>query len=343
MSKVTIKEIAKICGVGVSTVSRAMNNHPDINPETKEMIMRTIDKYQYVPNNSARNLKRTESKTIALLIKGIANPFFLSMLKTFEAKIVAEGYDYVIHHVNEEQNEIDIALSLEKEKRLIGIIFLGASFLNTEEHIKQLTTPSVFCTLASIENVSENVYSSVAIDDFRESYTMTKYLIDLGHRKIALLGGREHDISIGRLRLEGYKKALEDGGIIYDKNLVFYMKEDLVPYSIENGYEIMKDTIKEEKDFTAVFALCDEMAIGAIKALNEVGKKVPEDYSVAGFDGTKHAFFYNPSLTTIVQPSDEMISKSADILFDMIEGNKDAKHVVLEAKLRVGESTAKLN
>ena len=101
MEQITIKEVAKLCGVGVSTVSRAINNHPDINEATKEMILETIRKYNYVPNNSARNLKRSDSNTIAVLIKGITNPFFSDMIKVFEQEIKRKKYTFVLQHVEE--------------------------------------------------------------------------------------------------------------------------------------------------------------------------------------------------------------------------------------------------
>ena len=125
MEQITIKEVAKLCGVGVSTVSRAINNHPDINEETKQKVLETIQKYNYVPNNSARNLKRSDSNTIAVLIKGISNPFFSEIIQVFEREITKQKYSFVLQHVEEFEDEVDIAIQLEKEKRLKGIVFLG--------------------------------------------------------------------------------------------------------------------------------------------------------------------------------------------------------------------------
>ena len=116
--EITIKDIARICGVGVSTVSRAINNHPDINPVTKQAIMDTIEKYGYIPNNSARNLKRTDAKCIAILIKGLTNPFFASMLRIIEEEVERKHYSLVLRHVEFFQDEVDVALELIKEKRL---------------------------------------------------------------------------------------------------------------------------------------------------------------------------------------------------------------------------------
>ena len=125
MADLTIKDVARICGVGVSTVSRAINNHPDINPATKQKILQVIEENNYIPNNSARNLKRTDSNTIAILIKGIANPFFLAMFNIFEQELATQDYSFILQRVQQDEDELQVALAIEKEKRLKGIIFLG--------------------------------------------------------------------------------------------------------------------------------------------------------------------------------------------------------------------------
>ena len=133
MGQVTIKDIAKICGVGVSTVSRAINNHPDINPETKQLIMDTIQEYNYVPNNSAQNLKRVESNTIALLTKGVGNPLFAEMIQTVQSDVLGKDYLFVLQQVDEMENELEVGARLANEKRLKGMIFMGGASRPKEE------------------------------------------------------------------------------------------------------------------------------------------------------------------------------------------------------------------
>ena len=127
MSEITIVEIARRCGVGVSTVSRAINNHSDINPETKKRIMEVIRETGYIPNNSARNLKRRDAKCIAVLVRGITNPFFAPMIEVVEKEVEERKYALVMRHVESHEDEVDVALELEKEKRLRGIIFMGGA------------------------------------------------------------------------------------------------------------------------------------------------------------------------------------------------------------------------
>lgn len=342
MSAITIKDIAKMCGVGVSTVSRAMNNHPDINPETKKKIMDTIAQYDYIPNNSARNLKRSESNTIAVLVKGIDNPFFQGMFQIFERQVQKTEYSFIIHRVEEREDEVAVALELEREKRLKGIIFLGGAFGNSEERLKKMDIPFVLCTVGMTDRVDKSLYSSISIDDYKESYRLVSYLCDLGHRKIAIITGKLDDESIGKLRFQGYVQALMDHGIGLDPKLVRYMKQDLREYSPENGYAVAKELLEDGVDFTALYVVSDNTAFGACKAILESGKRIPEDYSVAGFDGIKLSRYYHPSLTTMEQPCEKMAEESIRLLIDLIEGKKENQHKIFDAKLLEGESVRRI-
>lgn len=343
MEQVTIKDIARICGVGVSTVSRAINNHPDINPETKEMINRVIREYGYVPNNSARNLKRTEAKTIAVLVKGMNNPFFTSMVKSIEKEIQKKKYTMVLHHVEHEEDEIDVALELVKEKRLKGIIFLGGYFKHSSEKLEYLNVPFILSTAGvAPETINRTKYSTISVDDFKESYRIVDYLIQSGHKKIAMISASLNDESIGRLRLDGYKKALEEHHIPFRKELIKPMSQSLEPYSIENGYYATKELLASGEEFTALYAISDMMAIGAMRAIHEAGKSVPEDYSVVGYDGIDIGKYVTPTITTMNQPIEEMAKETIGLLFDIIAGKKQHQHRVFSGEIIVRESTKKI-
>jgi DNA-binding LacI/PurR family transcriptional regulator len=339
MEAITIKDIAKLCGVGISTVSRAINNHPDINEETKAMIMKVIRENNYIPNNSARNLKRTDSDAIAVLIKGITNPFFNGMIKTFEREIKKNKYSFILQTVHDKQNEIEVAVELIKEKKLKGIVFLGGNFSHSNKELSQISVPFVLSTIGTTQKPDKDICSSVSVDDFKESYKMTDYLCKLGHRRIAIITAPMYDESIGKLRLNGYLKALSDNGILPDKNLIRFMKDEIESYSIQNGYIVTKELLKSGEDFTAIFAICDALAIGSCKAIFDFGKNVPRDYSVAGFDGLDIAHYYNPSITTIKQPVEEMAEETIKILFDVILKKAPAQHKIFHGKLITGQST----
>ena len=343
MGNVTIKDIARICGVGVSTVSRAMNNHPDINQETKDMIMQAIEQNNYVPNNSARNLKRTDAKAIAVLVKGISNPLFNRMIKVIEQVTQKEKYELVLQHVDDNQDEVTVAIELEKEKRLRGIVFLGGYFTHSEEKLKQISVPFVLSTINLEEEDGRQEYASVSVDDIKESFRIVEYLIQNGHRKIAVAGSRRDDESIGLLRLQGYRKALQQYHIPMDEELICYLEDDVVPYSMEAGYEMTDQLLKKGKEFTAIFAMSDRMAVGACKAILDHGYGIPEQYSVVGFDGLDVAQFYNPSITTIRQPVEEMAEATIQMLLDVIRKKNRNRHIVFDGQLIEGQSVRKIN
>lgn len=342
MEQITIKDIARMCGCGVSTVSRALNNHPDINEETRKKIMKVVREHDFVPNNSARNLKISDSKTIAVLIKGISNPFFMKMVKVMEYECHKLKYSLIIQHVEFDQDEVDVAIELEKEKRLKGIIFLGGYFNHTKEKLDKLSVPFILSTVNMTERYSEN-YSSVAVDDEKESYKIVDYLCKLGHKKILLISAAPEDESIGKLRKDGYIKALLDNGIEVLDELIVPMDSKEEAYSMEAGYATMKSVLDKAVEFSAVFAISDVVSIGASRALVDAGKRIPEDVSIVGFDGIDAVRFYSPRITTIKQPFEEMATASIKLLFEYIDGSENiekTQQTLFEGELILGESTA---
>ena len=343
MAELTIKDVARICGVGVSTVSRAINNHPDINPETKEKIMRVIEENHYIPNNSARNLKRTESNTIAIMIKGIDNPFFLAMFKIFEQELGQEDYLFFLQRVQQEEDELAVARELAKEKRLKGIIFLGGRVDRDTKELRELGIPYVLCAFAPEKSMLTPEVNYISIHDEEESYRVVDYLCKLGHKKIAIIRPLYSDRGIGRTRYNGYVRALKKHGIEVDPALVLYMKDDIEAFTPANGYAVTRDLLASGQEFTALFTMSDTTAIGACKALLEAGKRIPDDYSVAGFDGIEMAHYYHPSLTTICQPKEEMARAAVKMVLDLIEDRPVRQNQqIFTAELLVGESTKQI-
>ena len=335
-TNITIKDIAKLANVGISTVSRVMNNHPDVGEDTRKRVSEIIKQYNYVPNSSARNLKLAESNNIGILIKGVSNPFFSKMIATIEARIVKKGYAMVLQQVGSTEDEITKAESYVKEKRLAGIIFLGGSFSHTEDKIKHLNCPFVFVT-STLLHCGQSVFSSVYVNDTKESFRIVSHLIGLGHRKIAILAAELSNHSVAELRLDGYKQALTQFGVAFDENRVIYADE----YSMKAGYGSMGRAIGGSYDFTAVFAISDLLAVGAAKALLDAGLRIPADISLVGFDGQEVAFYYEPTITTISQPVVQMANKAADQLFRLIRGGKH-KQFVFDGLLVEGQSCTNL-
>ena len=339
MSKVTIKDIAKICGVGVSTVSRAINDFDGINKDTKERILAAVKEYGYVPNDSARNLKLISSNTIAVLIKGSMNPFFNKMLDIIEDRVQTNGYSFLFHRVTDNQDETSVAINLVNERKLNGVIFLGGVVSEKQHILNEQKFPYVMCSVNYSEDTKKLNYPIVSIDNEKESYRLIDYLCKLGHKKIAILGIPQE--SIGSLRFSGYKKALMDNDIEFDERLSVELKSDEDnSYSFKSGYNAMKYILENRIDCTAIFGISDAVAIGACRAITDSGLSIPKDFSVVGFDGMEIAEYYNPVITTIKQPVEEMANSAVSALFEQIKSGENIKYIqtVFDCKLIKGNS-----
>lgn len=330
-----IRDIAKLAEVGVSTVSRVINNHPDVKDSTRKKILNIIKESNYIPNNSARMLKQNNTKNIGVLVKGVFNPFFSQMTNVIGNIINDAGYTMII-----EQNDynfyqdVDTLIAFVKEKRLQGVICLGGNFIDINtDSFDGINVPIVLTSVNTISKKGKEKYSSVGIDNVKGAYEATKYLIDKGHKNIAIILGEANDMGVSWWRLNGYKKALDDKKINIDDDLIL-----IGGYSSAGAYEVTLDLIKKRKDVTAIFALSDIMAIGAAKAIIDSGLKVPEDISIVGFDGMDESKYYNPGITTVKQPKKLMAEMSANLLISLINETEENKHILLDTKLIERES-----
>lgn len=329
MRNINIKDIAKLSGVGVSTVSRVINQHPDVKDETRKHVLEIIEAHNYIPNNSARNLKRLESNHVGILIKGMYNPFFAQMIEIIEKIMTKNGYTAVIHYNIDSVRDIDSAHEFIMEKKLKGIICLGGDFDRLkEEDLLRLGVPVIFTSTDIPESIDPLLYSSVGIDNESASFEAVDYICQLGHRAIGIISSGEGDKSIGLKRTRGYLRALEKNEI--QKNELFFEVGD---YSFKKGYEAMQRLLEKAPEITAVFSISDIMAIGAAKAIHERGLKIPEDISIVGFDDIDYAAYYNPALTTVHQPVDEIAGKTAETMVSLLDGDGEHGHIVFTTKL----------
>lgn len=336
----TIKDIAKRCGVSISTVSRVLNDHPDVSEAVRKQVLAVIEAEHYVPNSSARDLVKSQSDTIGLVVRGVSNPFYVDVIHAIEHKVAQAGYALVVHYIPSSESEIRAGAELIRSKKLRGLILLGGCFDHSLDDVALLTVPFVCCTFTnSFGSLAEDAYSSVTINDREEARKATKLLIDHGHRNIAIVLDSVQDGSISELRYQGYCQALEEAGIPLDLELV----EETDAYSPDGAYDGTRRLLKRRSDVTAVFTIADAMAMGVIKALHDNGKQVPTDCSVIAIDGITMSIYTIPTLTTLVQPKEQMGEESVDILVDLIENQSKNRHVVLSTTVRLGGSVAHIS
>lgn len=336
----TIKDIAKICGVSVSTVSRVLNDRPDVSDEVRKRVRRVVEDSGYIPNNSARDLVKTQSDAIGVIVRGMGNLFFADLLKTVSREIERSGYTMVLHFIDSDADEVKAGAILEREKKLRGLIFLGGRFDYTPSELSLVGVPYVCCSFTNcFGSLKDEDYSSVSIDDYATAYSAAEHLIKLGHRKIAAVVPSCNDRSISELRYNGYRAALRDNGIDFDKALLV---ETGGCFEMPESYEGVAALARSGAEFTALMTLSDTTAMAAMKALEDNGLSVPGNVSVIAIDGLTVSEYASPTLTTMVQPAETMGRESVHLLLDMLDGRGEAKHVCVEARLRAGASVRAL-
>lgn len=335
----TIKDVARLCGVSVSTVSRVLNERPDVSPEVRTRVLEAVRSSNYIPNNSARDLVRTSSDAIGLVVRGVSNPFYAGIIRAVEREIDAAGYTMVMQQIGASDDEIKRGAVMEREKKLRGIVFLGGRSDYARGELALLGVPFVCCTYTnSFGTLPADGYSSVSIEDVDTARQAVRHLCELGHRRIAALICARDDRSISELRYLGYVKALEECGLPLREELV----ECAGSFEMEDAYAATQRLLDRSGDFTALFAISDAMAIAAMKALDDRGRPVPEACSVIGIDGLTLSQYVRPTLTTLCQPADRMGAESVRILLDRIERGAPPRQLVLPAALRKGGSVRRI-
>lgn len=331
----TIKDIAKACGISVSTVSRVLNNHPDVSPAVRQRVLDAVEAHGYIPNNSARDLVRSSSDSVGVIVRGTGNLFFADMLKTIASALDSCGYTMVLHFLDSDADVVKAGAILEREKKLLGIIFLGGRFDYTPADLAMIGVPYVCCSFTNhFGSLDDSTYSSVSIDDRATAYRAVEELINRGHRRIAALVPSREDHSISELRYMGYLDALRDHGLKFDETL---LEESGGCFEMSESYDGMKRLLARTHDFTALFALSDTTAIAAVKAIEDSGLHVPEDISVIAIDGLKVSEYVSPTLSTMVQPAEEMGRACVSLLDEVLNGGEH-RHIRLEPAFREGAS-----
>lgn len=333
----TIKDIARESGYAVATVSRVLNNRPDVSPEARARVKAVLEAHNFTPNNNARHLKQPSSTSIAVVVKGTLNTMFSHILEMMQAKIEDAGYIASIYYLDEEANELDQAKQICRERKPLGLLFLGGSVNRFRTEFSSISLPSVLVTNSAGSLAFENL-SSVSTDDTAGAACAISYLMSQGHTRIGVLGGNLELSYTSQLRYLGCIQAFSERGIPFHEELQYQAGR----FSYQSAYEAANQLMDRMKDLTAIFAMGDVIAIGAIRAIRDRKLRVPEDISVMGFDGIELASYYDPKLTTIRQQQDRLAGRSVEILLDCIETGAKAVHEIVPFELLEGESVAKL-
>jgi len=333
--RVTMRDIAERAGVSLITVSRALNNKPDVNKETRARILAIAQEIDYTPNVHARALASGDSKTLGLIVADSANPFYGKLIRGVEDTASAHGYGVILCNTSEDRERESAAHRMLREKRVDGMLVTGIlTGLSPLLRLKQENIPFVL-----LNRYLQEIDADCVLNDNRlGAYEATTHLCELGHRRIVHLTGPK-EISSVRERLAGYRQALEEYDIPFDPELVLRCN-----LKLEGGCRQAKTALPVLSPRpTAVFAYSDLLAIGVLKALRELGLRVPQDIALVGYDDIEFAPFVEPPLTTVAQLVYEIGQKGTEILLEKInwpeEGEWTPQRVVFKPELRIRASS----
>lgn len=331
--KITIKDIAKLADVSIATVSKVVN-HKDqnISEETRQRIWELIEEHHYVPNRIASSMITKKTHSIGLIIPDITNPFFPEVARGVEDYANAAGYHVVLCNSDNNPDKEVSYIAMLQEKMVDGIIFTSSGLrMHDSKGLLKFQIP-VITVDRDIENLKTQ--GKITVDNANGAYNGVSLLLSKGHKRILHLSGPLSSKPAEDRRI-GYQMALQEYGVPYDEQLVYEGS-----YTTEWGYSGLKMAVEKQLAFDSIFCGNDLIAIGAMKALHELGIKVPEDVEIVGFDDIYIATIVTPNLTTIRQPNYLMGYKAAEMLIELIKHpNKHIEDVVLKTELIIREST----
>ena len=332
----TIKDLAAQTGYSVGTVSRVLNNQPHVSELAKEIVLKAAEESGFQLNLNAKQLKQQQSNAIVVLCKGNSNELYDSLLYALYPLVMGAGYTMIVDSVDESEHEVRRALQLCRERKPQGILFLGGNLEHFRETFDQIRIPCVLVT-TSAEELSFPNLSSVTSDDAEAATAAIRSLMELGHKDVAIIGGYREESDTTRLRYEGCLRAFRESGIAFRES-----QYEAARFTFADGYRAAKALLQRNEPFTALFAMSDVMALGAIRALSDAGKRVPQDISVMGFDGLPIGCFTVPRLATVAQSVDQLAEEGLNLLLKAIEQGAEADHKIVPVVLLLRESVRKL-
>jgi LacI family transcriptional regulator len=333
----TIKDLSAQTGYSVGTISRVLNNQPNVSEKAREAIMKAAEESGFQLNANAKQLKQQHGTSILVVVKGTSNELFGKLVEAIQARVAQTRYPLVVDYMDEDNNEVRRAVQLCLEKKPLGILFLGGNRENFLADFEKIKVPCVLVT-NDAQGLSFPNLSSVSSDNVQAAKMAIEHLASLGHRRIAVIGGDREVSDTTRQRYRGCLEAFREYDIAFDETLDY----ETVRFSYAGGYKAARSLLEKGRTFTGIFAMSDVMAIGAIRALQDAGKKVPEDVSVVGFDGLAIGEYTIPKLATVVQAVEELADRSIRILQESMEGTQPVRYETVPVTMQGKESSRKI-
>ncbi len=333
----TIKDIARLSGCGVATVSRVLNQHPDVSDETRRRVLAVVEEQGFTPNNNAKRLKQQAGTSILVVVKGRQNMLFAGLVARLQALLGENDQDASVHYLDEDGDEVGYALRLCRERKPPGILFLGEDLDRFRQGFGAITVPCVLLTNTA-QGLGFGNLSSLTTDDRAAAAQVIGFLAEKGHRHIGVLGGNWACSQISYRRLLGCRERMEQLGLPFEETQC-----EPCRYSMADAYEAARRLLGRCPELTAIFAMSDVMATGAIRAIRDLGRRVPEDVSVVGYDGVPISDYLVPRLATVRQDTQLLAQRGVELLLRSIRRpDSSPVHDVVPFRLIPGERVADL-
>lgn len=328
---VTIRDVAKHAGISIATVSRVLNNSPDVTDETRRKVEESITKLGYVPPVTARGFNRRSLKTVGVLIPDINNMYYPAVIRGIEDAFSAVNYNIFLCNTDEDIEEEKQYIRSLLDKGVDGIMFLGTRPTGGSEHLENIGKK--LPVLMINDYLLGSDIPSVMADEVEGAYKAIDYLLGLGHRDIAFING-DVDFTTYHYKYLGYERAFKNNGLAVREELI--VKED--PHE-EGGYRAAQTLLDAIHQPTAIFTASDQIAVGVMKAVYERGMSIPGDYSLIGFSDIPIAKQLYPELTTVNQFPYRTGTTAVKVMMDLIIGKRpEQKKILLEPELSVRKS-----
>ena len=333
----TIKDIARISGYSIGTVSRVLNNKADVSEKARSVIESVIREQNYQPNDNAKRLKHPTPSGIYVIVRGMKNVFLVSILEEILFRMREHKESVSVQFLNETEDEIEAAMQMTAAYRPKGIMFLGGSTETFRGSFRDISVPCVLIT-ADASAVGHPDLSSFTTDDRAAAEVAVTKLIEAGHTRIGILGGYpvSYPDDNSTLRLRGALDAMSKASVSFSEDKYY----EPCAYSMQAGYEAAGILLDRCPDITGIFAVSDTVAFGAMRQISDRGLSVPDDISVVGFDGIENGMYSVPRLSTIRQDISELAARSVDDLLLRISYGRPAAHSVIPFSYLEGESVS---
>ena len=327
----TIRDVAKLAAVSSITVSRVINNSGYVSKATRERVEKAIKELNYVPNTLATSFRSNRTYTIALVVPDVTNPYWTTVARGVEDVAAEKDYSVILCNTDEDSAKESRYIEILLRRQVDGILIAPAT--DDGERLLPIRSQETPCVILDREVKHFNA-DVVRCDSVAGSRELTQHLLDIGHRRIAMISGPA-TVSTAEDRVEGYRRALQERGLTVDENLVKRGE-----YKQSSGYRLMREVMTDGLSPSAVFAANNFIAVGVMEAIREAGLRVPEDIALVCFDDLPQASLIYPFLTIVAQPAYEIGTTSAELLLEQLTGKTQRKEraVVLETELIIRES-----